>query len=70
MVSLIAHESPFVCVPNVLPLYKLANNIETYFLKEKMHQKMFKTMFVGIYGQSDCSSQLPLLDFMRLPDPE
>ena len=24
----------------------------------------------GFYGQSDCSSQLPLLDFMRLPDPE
>ena len=24
----------------------------------------------GFYGQSDCSSQLPLLDFMRLPDPD
>lgn len=24
----------------------------------------------GFYGQSDCLSQLPLLDFMRLPDPE
>jgi len=24
---------------------------------------------IGFYGQSDCSSQLPLLDFMRLPDP-
>ena len=27
------------------------------------------TFLTGFYGQSDCSSQLPLLDFMRLPDP-
>jgi len=37
---------------------------------EALKQDPLQEEVEGIYGQSDCSSQLPLLDFMRLPDPE
>jgi len=37
---------------------------------EATKQTPFLEEVDGFYGQSDCSSQLPLLDFMRLPDPD
>jgi len=49
------------------------NNIEGEMglgIEETKQQSPFPEEVEGFYGQSDCSSQLPLLDFMRLPDPD